>query len=162
MPSVLGNLTINSTLTVGPPGLPQHSIIANGASGAFAFNVNGSPVVGASFGLALLAGSTSADLALDIVDHTDANVLFQVYGDGGVVVGSPVGTTLGLGTLNVAGAISAQGATPAAAAGRTDIGTTTTATVITTAGGIALPALAKTFWVVNVNGVQYGIPCFAL
>jgi hypothetical protein len=34
--------------------------------------------------------------------------------------------------------------------------------VITTAGGIALPALAKTFWVVNVNGVAYGVPLFAL
>ena len=55
-----------------------------------------------------------------------------------------------------------SGATPAVAAGRTDIGTTTTGTVITTAGGIALPAFAKTFWVVNVNGVAYGVPCFAL
>jgi hypothetical protein len=42
------------------------------------------------------------------------------------------------------------------------LGITTTATVITTAGGIALPALASTFWVTNVNGVKYGIPCFAL
>jgi hypothetical protein len=60
------------------------------------------------------------------------------------------------------GFVGAKSATPAVTAGQTDIGTTTTATVITTAGGIALPALAVTFWVVNVSGVKYGVPCFAL
>jgi Collagen triple helix repeat (20 copies) len=55
-----------------------------------------------------------------------------------------------------------QGARPAVTAGQTDLGVTTTVTVITTAGGIALPALASTFWCINVNGVAYGIPCFAL
>jgi hypothetical protein len=66
------------------------------------------------------------------------------------------------GAVTFSGSVSANGATPAVTAGQTDIGTTTTATVITTAGGIALPALASTFWVVNVNGVKYGLPCFAL
>ena len=78
----------------------------------------------------------------------------------------PVPTDVG--PLNVNGifratsSLGVQGATPAVTAGQTDIGISTTATVITTAGGIALPALASTFWVVNVNGVAYGIPCFAL
>lgn len=58
--------------------------------------------------------------------------------------------------------VSIAGATPPVTAGQTALGITTTATVITTAGGIALPALASTFWVVNVNGVKYGVPCFAL
>lgn len=62
----------------------------------------------------------------------------------------------------VINSLGVQGATPAVTAGQTDIGISTTATVITTAGGIALPALASTFWKVNVNGVAYGIPCFAL
>jgi hypothetical protein len=65
-------------------------------------------------------------------------------------------------TIPPAGSIGIQGVTPAVTAGQTDIGTTTTTTVITTAAGIGLPALASTFWVVNVNGVKYGIPCFAL
>jgi hypothetical protein len=72
--------------------------------------------------------------------------------NGSLLVSSAVKT----GTLSVTAAI------PAVTAAQTDIGITTTVTVITTAGGIALPALASTFWVVNVNGVAYGIPCFAL
>lgn len=66
------------------------------------------------------------------------------------------------GALTVNGALSVQGATPPVVAGQTALGITTTATVITTIGGISLPALASTFWVVNINGVQFGIPCFAL
>jgi hypothetical protein len=58
--------------------------------------------------------------------------------------------------------IGIQGPTPAVTAGQTDLGTTTTSTIITTAGGIALPALAVAAWVVNVNGVKYGVPLFAL
>lgn len=67
-----------------------------------------------------------------------------------------------IGPLTVNGPFSIASPTPAVSPGRTSLGTTTTGTVITTAGGIALPALASTFWVVNVNGVAYGIPCFAL
>lgn len=52
-----------------------------------------------------------------------------------------------IGPLTVNGPFAATGITP---------------TVITTVGGIALPALAATFWVATINGVQYGIPCFAL
>ena len=78
---------------------------------------------------------------------------------GSMTISAPSGINL---TGSFATSIGIQAATPAVTAGQTDIGTTTTATVITTAGGIALPALAATFWVVNVNGVKYGIPCFAL
>ena len=77
-------------------------------------------------------------------------------------MGAPAGGDLGAGTLNVQNFVSVNGATPAPATGRTDIGITTTSTVITTAGGVAIPVLAATMWVVNVNGVQYGVPCFAL
>ncbi len=66
------------------------------------------------------------------------------------------------GDCTFASTISFKGATPGVNAGQTDLGVTTTTTVITTAGGIALPALASTFWVVNVSGVKYGVPCFAL
>jgi hypothetical protein len=65
-------------------------------------------------------------------------------------------------SLLTTGFVGLKGVIPAVTAGQTDLGITTTATVITTAGGIALPALASTFWVVNVAGVAYGIPCFAL
>lgn len=72
------------------------------------------------------------------------------------------GSPTGRGPVSVNGPFTILSPTPLVAAGQTALGITTTATVITTAGGIALPALASTFWVVNVNGVQYGIPCFAL
>lgn len=76
--------------------------------------------------------------------------------------GSGALAVLATGPLACASWASFAGATPPVTANQTALGTTTTVTVITTAGGIALPALASTFWVVNVNGVKYGIPCFAL
>lgn len=66
----------------------------------------------------------------------------------------------GAGLFNAGLGVSA--AIPAVTAGQTDIGTTTTTTVITTAGGVAIPVLAAVMWRVNVNGVAYGVPCFAL
>jgi hypothetical protein len=66
------------------------------------------------------------------------------------------------GAAVISSGLSIKGATPLVTAAQTDLGITTTTTVITTAGGIAIPALASTFWVINVNGVQYGVPCFAL
>jgi hypothetical protein len=90
-------------------------------------------------------------------------VTLSMSASGNLSLTSPAaGVALNIQGATVTSALGVTGATPAVTAGQTDLGTTTTATVITTAGGIALPALASTFWVTNVNGVKYGIPCFAL
>jgi hypothetical protein len=81
------------------------------------------------------------------------------YGDDqGFLVPQPTS----LGPLKVVGPFQIASPTPPATPGITALGTTTTVTVITTAGGIALPALASLFGVINWNGVAYGVPLFAL
>lgn len=96
-------------------------------------------------------------LAGDSVIWTHGSLYFSTQGAGAF------GMSLGVGQrLLVKGSIGCQSATPSVTAATTDIGTTTTTTVITTAGGIALPALASVFGVINWNGIQYGVPLFAL
>jgi hypothetical protein len=146
-----------------------------GASGASALDVNASVSTGNSYGFVISGGTNSSDFAFDVQNAAGTIGFMLVRGDGGILIANPTGGDLGLGTINAqnglfvngvgltaAGALTLSGATPAVTAGQTALGTTTTATVITTAGGIALPTLASTFWVVNVNGVKYGVPCFAL
>lgn len=119
-----------------------------GADFNYAGNYFASQTTGKSYGVLIEGGTTTTDSALTIRNaYSGATPLMEVDGLGDVVV---------------AGSLSAMGAIPAVTAGQTDLGITTTATVITTVGGIALPALAATFWRVNINGVAYGIPCFAL
>ena len=130
--------------TVGQGG--QTGFKAFGAPNNDTVDVFGSLTTGQSYGLLIQAGSTSTDSPISISNIHGTSLLSMT----------------GLGATVIAGPISSKGAIPAVTAGQTDLGITTTATVITTAGGIALPALASTFWQVNVNGVAYGIPCFAL
>jgi len=108
--------------------------------------------------------NTRAYMAFDAnhnLQFGGTNLAGQTYGFVFLAAGATTMYVLTTG-VGVIGAISCNAATPAPVAGLTAIGVSTTATVITTAGGIALPALASTFWKVNVNGVAYGIPCFAL
>ena len=152
IPSSIGPTTVIGALTVLP-----HIYVAN-----------------ASAGLQVILASSSGVSGL-LVSNSVGAFEIDVTGAGNTEFGSLGATALNLftnsitrlaiaagGAVVAVGPLGAQAATPAVTAGQTDIGVTTTATVITTAGGIALPALASTFWVVNVNGVKYGIPCFAL
>jgi hypothetical protein len=62
-----------------------------------------------------------------------------------------------------ASSISILGATPGVNAGQTDLGNTTTNTIISTAGGVVMTGFVpSTIWKVNVNGVAYAIPLYAL
>ena len=115
-----------------------------GLSSSFAYSIGANPLNSVTAGgFIQLYGSLSNN---EVVLGAGGNQVLQVFSTATVCFGAFIVLT----------------ATPPAVAGQTAIGTTTTATVITTAGGIALPALASTFWVVNVNGVRYGVPCFAL
>jgi hypothetical protein len=134
------------TLTVHAPNNTA-AILAYGAPNNFGLQFFGVMTTGQSYGVQIVAGTTTTDTPFAIFNALETAALMHVDGMGNTVHG---------------GYVSAQGATPAVTAAQTDIGITTTGTVITTVGGIGLPALAATFWVVNVNGVKYGIPCFAL
>jgi len=182
LPSAVGPLTINGPLTVN--GLvsvmsaqPISELFSttnsqgtyqqfnNSAGSAYGYLGGAGTNFGTGFGAAdfAIACGTLATATLRLCVNGGNTTAVVIQQDGSVVVGlSAVGGDLGNYCVNVQGSVSACGTLPAAQVGRTDIGITTTGTVITTAGGIALPALAKTFWVVNVNGVAYGVPCFAL
>jgi hypothetical protein len=174
VPSGLGPTTVNSQLTVnGNPGVAlsgAEPLVVN-AGAQFAVLLNSvSTAAGAVAGFVMMqAGSALGEWGLDASNTMTGD---SVNGDtvirsvGKAIRFTTNGTTSNLAVLATATvcaqSLGAKGSTPAVTAGQTDIGTTTTGTVITTAGGIALPALASTFWVVNVNGVSYGVPCFAL
>ena len=143
------------------PPASGNSLAILGSAGAYTLYVQSSAVAGKSLGMHILAGTNSSDEALVVANTTGTSNFFIIYGDGGIAIGPGI-VSPGASNVNANGYVGVYGATPTVTAGRTDIGITTTGTVITTAGGISLPALAKTFWVVNVNGVAYGVPCFAL
>jgi hypothetical protein len=71
-----------------------------GAANQDALLVTGNATAGQSFGVGILAGTNSSDQGLFVANQTGATTLFRVYGDGGVVVGSPTGLSKGVGTVN--------------------------------------------------------------
>ncbi len=149
----VGPLTINGPLTVYTP----HSglIIQAGTTAA-----DNSLAIKTSSGVLLffIDGSGNIEAAMS-TQTLFVNKLNSV--SGGMTIGGGSGVTFP-GSILVNGTNSCTGATPGVTVGQTDLGTTTTTTVITTAGGVAIPALAKFMWLVNVNGTAVGIPCFAL
>lgn len=164
-PSARGPLTVNGSLLVQSAAANPLSIF--GADGTQVFQVN-SPTASQGLFFSFRNGGTEYGF-FGNGPETFAGAALADF-----TIGADTGNlNLNAGASNVlkitqnksaifASSVSIQGATPPVTALQTALGTTTTATVITTAAGIALPALASTFWVVNVNGVQYGIPCFAL
>jgi hypothetical protein len=158
-------LQAGSALDIGPPPGGGSAILAQASPNQVAMFLQGSLTTGESFGVTIRAGTTSGDTTLRVTNAAASNIYFIVNGNGSGSLG-PTSTNgvawTSAGNFTFTSSVGVQGATPAVTASQTDIGTTTTGTVITTAGGISLPALAATFWVVNVNGVKYGIPCFAL
>jgi hypothetical protein len=111
----------------------------------FSDGTNASGFVGFDTNHNMQVGSLTASYGLELVANA-ANAMF-VYSTNCIS----------------AGALGAKGATPAVTANQTDIGTTTTTTVISTTGGVLMTGFVpSTVWVVNVNGVKYGVPCFAL
>ena len=165
---VNGPLVGNATAVFGTPAGAATTVIMYGVGfhSASPMIVQGSLTSGVSNGLYVFAGGNNADDAFVVNNAANTANLMVVSGDGGVAIGNGVADP-GPGNLQVinaviGGTLVATGATPAVSVAQTALGTSTTTTVITTAGGIALPALASTFWRVNVNGVAYGIPCFAL
>ena len=62
--------------------------------------VFGSPTAGQSYGIAVVAGTTASDVALEVDNQAHNTAFFRVFGDGGATVGNPTGGDKGLGTIN--------------------------------------------------------------
>lgn len=112
LPGVDGTLNLGSgafrwasfnvkTATLGPPGGGLAAITVNGVSAQYAAIVNGNVTASNSLGLAVRAGTNSADIALQVNNQANSLNYLIVAGDGGVYLGAPTGATQGKGTLNV-------------------------------------------------------------
>jgi hypothetical protein len=90
-----GHWTFNA-----PSGGTGATIAAVGSAGYNAITATGSSTSGQSYGLKVAGGTTSADYALSVVNQANTQNYLQVYGDGGVVLGSATGGDQGLGSIN--------------------------------------------------------------
>ena len=77
-----------------------NAIVVTGGASYYAAEFDGNITTNASYGVLIQAGTTNLDPALRISSITN-NQLFEVFGDGGTVVGLPTGSSKGAGTLNV-------------------------------------------------------------
>jgi hypothetical protein len=176
-PANFGATTVNATLTAQSGPSSTASVIAIGnnvaaqaavfafsaITSAYTFRMRGGPAFVSNSGFPLLVLDSIGNGA-GMIQNDSANQWSIAYNTASNFgLGAPIFTWTSAGTCTITSTLSIKGATPASAtAAQTDLGNTTTGTVITTVGGIALPALASTFWRVNVNGVAYGVPLFAL
>lgn len=100
-----GNIVANtaasgSTLTLSGTNGTALTLNGNG-SGANAMVINGSATSGASFGLAIIAGTTSGDHGFQVLNQAGTSTYLNVFGDGGVVLGAPTGGDKGFGSINM-------------------------------------------------------------
>jgi hypothetical protein len=95
-------ITNAGNVTIGAPsgGSP---LSVTGVANSQTIVVTGSGTSGQSFGVNIRAGTTAADTALAITNVGVTQNLFQIFGDGGAVIGTPTGGDKGLGTLNCTG-----------------------------------------------------------
>lgn len=96
--TVLGSPTMTGNWTFQPAS--GTGLNVNGIPGQFAQILNGTTSTGNSFGLLISGGTTATDIPFVINNAANTLQFFEVLGDGGVVLGSPTGGNLGLGTLN--------------------------------------------------------------
>lgn len=75
------------------------SILVNGAASSYGLDIIASSSSGHSLGLAVSAGTTSADVAMTVSNQAASVGYMQIFGDGGMTLGSAADE--GLGSLNV-------------------------------------------------------------
>lgn len=96
-------VTFNSTVNFAT------GISITGAAGAYTGIFAASTTVGQSYGLLVKGGSNSSDRALVVNNAGNTLALFNIYGEGSVLVGAPTGGAKGIGSIN-AQALYVQGA----------------------------------------------------
>lgn len=76
-------ITINSSgnVTISAPASAK-ALVVNGASGDFAAQLVGNSASGNSYGLSILAGTTSADAALAVGNQANSATFLKIFGDG--------------------------------------------------------------------------------
>jgi hypothetical protein len=84
-------------------------LTVNGLTNNNALSIVGSSTAGQSYGIGILAGSTSADSALKLGNQAGTLQFFNAAGDGGVTIGNAATTDEGAGTLNVQNGIYING-----------------------------------------------------
>ena len=62
-------------------------------------SINSATTTGQAFGLAIRAGTNASDYAMSIA-NASGSTMMELFGDGGLVLGSPTGADCGLGCLN--------------------------------------------------------------
>ena len=103
-----GNITVpaatsGTSLTVAA-GAGGQAAIFNGVSASYPVEIISSPsFTNNSFGLIIAAGTSTSDNAVRVLNAAQNLNLFQVFGDGSVVVGAPTGGAQGIGTINATG-----------------------------------------------------------
>lgn len=133
-------------LTTGAVSIPvptaATALVVNGAASNFTSQIVTTGLsAGTSFGLQVTAGTSSGDVTAQFRSQTGVQYA-EVFGDGGVTIGTPTGGSNGVGTLNVATGLYIAGnqlffGAPASAsttAAVTDVGK-----VINAAGTIIIP-----------------------
>jgi hypothetical protein len=128
------------------------SIIVGAAAGNVTINASSAATttltvkgVATSTGFNVQAGASGTDYCAIFANATNTAQYFTIYGDGGVVVGTPTGGDKGLGTLNAATKFYVAGvAQPVFSAAITGYGTPTGGShqASFAAGSITLPNLA--------------------
>ena len=85
------------------------SITGAASVSVFSARIANIAAAGSSRGLLIQAGGNSSDIVLLIQDRTGSTNFLAVYGDGGVVIGTPTGGNKGAGTLNIQGTLYVNG-----------------------------------------------------
>jgi hypothetical protein len=75
----------------------------NGLNNADTVLVQSGTTTSQGFGLRVQAGTNASDYSFLINNASNGTTLFEVFGDGGTVVGSPTGGSQGVGTVNATG-----------------------------------------------------------
>jgi hypothetical protein len=85
------------------------TLTVNGGNGSNALAIVGNSATGGSYGLIVTAGTNNTDRALLIRASGGVTPYLEVYGDGGVTLGTPTGGDPGIGNINISGTYQVNG-----------------------------------------------------
>lgn len=98
-----GVIDANGHWTLSAPAVGgQTAFTFNARTGNNAMLITQQAGAGAAFGLVVQAGTNSSDYNM-LLQSQSGSTLFELFGDGGAVVGSPTGGDQGAGTINATG-----------------------------------------------------------
>lgn len=96
------NIAGTGNVQIGPP-VSGNTLGVTALAGSTAALFVAPVVAGQSNGVFIRAGTNSSDGPLQCVNAAQTQTLLNLFGDGGLVIGSPTGGDKGLGTINCTG-----------------------------------------------------------